>query len=92
MADKTGIKGIHQSLHGDIITALDGIPIIPIKNAPDLLSYIDNNKSPGEKITVTIYRNDHTSNLIAALGKAYFSIHLATHHITNTIVLVLGQL
>ena len=71
-ADKAGIKGIHQSLHGDIITALDGIPI---KNAPDLLSYIDNNKSPGEKITITIYRNNHTSNLIATLGQRPTSLY-----------------
>lgn len=65
-ADKAGIKGIPQALHGDIITALDGIPI---KSTLDLLSYIQDNKSPGEKITITIYRNNHTSNLIATLGQ-----------------------
>jgi S1-C subfamily serine protease len=80
-ADKAGIKGIHQSLHGDIITALDGISI---KNAPDLLSYIDNNKSPGEKITVTIYRNNHTSNLIATLGQRPTALYTSQHITSQT--------
>ncbi len=80
-ADKAGIKGIHQSLQGDIITALDGISI---KNAPDLLSYIDNNKSPGEKITVTIYRNNHTSNLIATLGQRPTSLYTSQHITSQT--------
>lgn len=80
-ADKAGIKGIHQSLHGDIITALDGISI---KNAPDLLSYIDNNKSPGEKITVTIYRYNHTSNLIATLGQRPTALYTSQHITSQT--------
>ena len=80
-ADKAGIKGIHQSLHGDIITALDGISI---KNAPDLLSYIDNNKSPGEKISVTIYRNNHTSNLIATLGQRPTALYTSQHITSQT--------
>ena len=71
-ADKAGIKGKHQSLHGDIITALDGIPV---KNTPDLMSYIENNKSPGEKINITIYRNNHTSILIATLGQRPTSLY-----------------
>ena len=80
-ADKAGIQGIHQSIHGDIITALDGIPI---KNAPDLLSYIDNNKSPGEKITITIYRNNHTSNLIATLGQRPTSLYTSPNITSGT--------
>jgi|SRR5690242_2084909 len=75
-ADKAGIKGIHQALHGDIITALDGIHI---KSALDLLSYIQDNKSPGEKITITIYRNDQTSNLVATLGQRPTSPYTSTH-------------
>ncbi len=80
-ADKAGIKGIHQSLHGDIITALDGIPI---KNTPDLLSYIDNNKSPGEKITITIYRSNHTSNLVATLGQRPTSQYISPYITSQT--------
>jgi S1-C subfamily serine protease len=80
-ADKAGIKGIHQALHGDIITALDGIPI---KSTHDLLSYIQDNKSLGEKITITIYRNNHTSNLIATLGQRPTSPYTSTHITSQT--------
>ena len=71
-ADKAGIIGKHQSFHGDIITALDGIPV---KNTPDFMSYIENNKSPGEKINITIYRNNHTTILIATLGQRPTSLY-----------------
>ncbi len=80
-ADKAGVKGIHQSIHGDIITALDGIPI---KNAPGLLSYIENNKSPGERIHITIYRNNHTSNLIVILGQRPTSLYTSPNISSQT--------
>jgi len=48
-AEEAGVQGRNESLHGDIITALDGFPI---SNTEDLLSYVENNKSPGEKITL----------------------------------------
>ena len=80
-SDKAGIKGIHQALHGDIITALDGIPI---KSTLDLLSYIQDNKSPGEKITITIYRNNQTSNLIATLGQRPTSPYTSTYITSQT--------
>jgi len=80
-ADKAGIKGIHQSIHGDIIIAMDGIPI---KNTPDLLSYIENNKSPGERINITIYRNNHTSNLVATLGQRPTSLYTSPYITSQT--------
>jgi S1-C subfamily serine protease len=49
---------------GDIITALDWFLI---SNTHDLLSYIENNKLTGDKIAVSIYRNNQTDNLIATL-------------------------
>jgi S1-C subfamily serine protease len=49
---------------GDIISAFDWFPI---SITHDLLSYIENNKLTWVKITVSIYRNNQTNNLIATL-------------------------
>jgi serine protease Do len=80
-ADKAGVKGIHQAIHGDIITALDGKPI---KSALDLVSYIQDNKSPGEKITITIYRDNHTSDLAATLGQRPTSLYTSSYITSQT--------
>ena len=58
-ADKAGIQGritdqYGEKHGGDIITAVDGR--IVIQNE-DLISYIEENKEVGDKITLTIYRN-----------------------------------
>ena len=74
-AEKAGVQGKHQLLHGDIIIALDGIPI---RSAPDLLSYIENNKSSGDRINISINRNNHTSNLTAILGQRPISLYTSS--------------
>jgi S1-C subfamily serine protease len=70
-ANKAGIHGrtIDEFLQvhgGDIITALDHIPI---NDTGDFISYIENHKSVGEKIIITVYRNDHAIDLTAVLGQ-----------------------
>ncbi|HEX5892998.1 MAG TPA: trypsin-like peptidase domain-containing protein [Nitrososphaeraceae archaeon] len=58
-ADKAGIQGritdqYGEKHGGDIITAVDGRNVIQNE---DLISYIEENKEVGDKITFTIYRN-----------------------------------
>jgi S1-C subfamily serine protease len=69
-ADKAGIHGAttdqYSKKHGgDIITAIDKHPIITMD---DLLSYIDEHKSAGNNVTLTIYRNGQNMDLKATLG------------------------
>ncbi len=75
-AEEAEVQGRNESLHGDIITALDGFPI---SNTEDLLSYVANNKSPGEKITVSIHRNNQDDNLIAILGDRPISVYTSPY-------------
>jgi S1-C subfamily serine protease len=68
-ADKAGVHGSttdqYSKKHGgDIITAIDGHPIV---KSDDLITYIDQHKSVGDNITLTIYRNGHTLDLKATL-------------------------
>jgi S1-C subfamily serine protease len=68
-ADKAGVHGStidqYSKKHvGDIIVAIDGHPVVRID---DLISYIDQHKSVGDKITLTVYRNGHTLDLKATL-------------------------
>jgi S1-C subfamily serine protease len=75
------VRGKHQLIHGDIIIALDGIPI---RNTPDLLSYIENNKSPGDRINISIYRNNHASNLVATLEQRPISLYTSSNITSQT--------
>jgi S1-C subfamily serine protease len=68
-ADKAGVHGSttdqYSKKHGgDIITAIDGHSIV---KSDDLISYIDQHKSVGDNVTLTIYRNGHTLDLKAIL-------------------------
>ncbi|MBV9177640.1 MAG: trypsin-like peptidase domain-containing protein [Nitrososphaeraceae archaeon] len=68
-ADKAGIHGSttdqYSKKHiGDIITAVDGHPIV---KSDDLITYIDQHKSVGDNITLTVYRNGHTLYLKTTL-------------------------
>jgi S1-C subfamily serine protease len=68
-ADKAGVHGStidqYSKKHvGDIIVAIDGHPVVRID---DLISYIDQHKSVGDNITLTVYRNGHTLDLKATL-------------------------
>ncbi|HZA07273.1 MAG TPA: trypsin-like peptidase domain-containing protein [Nitrososphaeraceae archaeon] len=69
-ADKAGIHGStidqYSVKHGgDIITAVDGHTIT---RSEDLTSYIDDNKSVGDSVTFTVYRNGHALNLKTTLA------------------------
>jgi S1-C subfamily serine protease len=68
-ADKAGVHGStidqYSKKHvGDIIVAIDGHPVVRID---DLISYIDQHKSVGDNLTLTVYRNGHTLDLKATL-------------------------
>jgi S1-C subfamily serine protease len=68
-ADKAGVHGStvdqYAKKHpGDIIIGVDGHNIPRID---DLISYIDEHASPGDNITLTVYRNGHTMDLKATL-------------------------
>jgi S1-C subfamily serine protease len=68
-ADKAGIHGStidqYSSKHlGDIIIAADGHNIT---KSDDLVSYIDQHKSVGDSLTLTVYRNGHAIDLKATL-------------------------
>jgi S1-C subfamily serine protease len=82
-ADKAGVKGKNNDefLQGDIIRALDGLPIM---DSNELLSYIENNKSVGEKIIITLYRNNQSTNLIAVLGERPISLYTSQYISSQT--------
>jgi S1-C subfamily serine protease len=68
-ADKAGIRGSTTDQygtkhHGDIIIAADGHNITRID---DLISYIDQHKSVGDNITLTVIRNGHNVDLMTTL-------------------------
>jgi S1-C subfamily serine protease len=68
-ADKAGIHGTTTDQYsikhiGDIIVAVDKHPIV---RSDDLVSYIDQHKSVGDNVTLTIYRNGHVLDLKATL-------------------------
>jgi S1-C subfamily serine protease len=64
-ADKAGVHGSFTDQYSkkhtvDIITAVDKHPIVRID---DLISYIDQHKSVGDSVTLTVYRNGHNVDL-----------------------------
>jgi S1-C subfamily serine protease len=70
-ADHAGIKGTvtdqYGNKHGgDIVTAVDHSKIIFLD---DLVSYIENNKRPGENMTITVHRDNHDLDLRLTLGE-----------------------
>jgi S1-C subfamily serine protease len=69
-ADKAGLHGSttdqYSKKHvGDIIIAVDGHKLVRID---DLGSYIDQHKSVGDNITLTVYRNGHVIDLKTTLA------------------------
>lgn len=70
-ADHAGLNGTitdqyGQKRGGDIITRIDGKRIIFLD---DLVSYIEDNKKPGDNITVTAFRDKGYVDLKLTLGK-----------------------
>jgi S1-C subfamily serine protease len=70
-ADKAGINGsttnqYGERLGGDIITAADGNPIIKME---DLISYLEIQKSPGENMTLTVFKNGERIDKQITIGQ-----------------------
>jgi S1-C subfamily serine protease len=73
-ADRAGMKGTLTDQYGkrhggDIITGADGKKIIFID---DLVSYIEDNKKPGDQITITVHRDSSDLDLKMTLGEKPF--------------------
>ena len=69
-ADKAGLQGSTTDQYGkkhgnDIITAIDSHNVTYME---DLVSYMDENKQPGEKLNVTVFRNETYTDLSVKLG------------------------
>ena len=68
-ADKAGIRGssldqYYQRHSGDMIIAVDGHNVT---KAEDLISYIDEHKTAGDSLNLTLYRDGKVLNLMANL-------------------------
>lgn len=70
-ADKAGINGsitnqYGERLGGDIITAVDGNPVIRME---DLISHLETERSVGQNMTLTIYRDGNILEKQVTIGQ-----------------------
>jgi S1-C subfamily serine protease len=72
-AAQAGIKGATQptsiqglNAGGDLIIAIDGHPVMQYD---DLLAYLIENKSPGDKVVLTVLRGTQKQDITVTLGK-----------------------
>ena len=70
-ADKAGINGsitnqYGERIGGDIITAVDGNPVIRME---DLISYLETEKSVDQNMTLTIYKDGKTIDKQITIGQ-----------------------
>ena len=70
-ADKAGINGsitnqYGERLGGDIITAVDRNPVIRMD---DLISYLETERSVGQNMTLTVYKDGKTIDKIITIGQ-----------------------
>jgi 2-alkenal reductase len=71
-AEKAGIRAgdqptsVELNAGGDIITAIDGIPV---NTFDDLLSYLLSNKSPGDTVVLTVLRDGQLMDFTLTLDK-----------------------
>ncbi len=72
-ADQAGIKAGTQATSiqglnagGDLIIAIDGHPVMQFD---DLLAYLIENKSPGDKVVLTVLRGTQKQDITVTLGK-----------------------
>jgi S1-C subfamily serine protease len=63
---QVNIGGQQVPAGGDIITAIDGNPV---STGGDLRAYIENNKHPGDTVTVTVLRNGQRVDIPVTLGE-----------------------
>ncbi|MCS7118341.1 MAG: trypsin-like peptidase domain-containing protein [Thaumarchaeota archaeon] len=59
------IAGESYSIGGDLIVAIGGQPIASLD---DLLNYLIENTSPGDRVTLTVYRDGQVRNVDVVLG------------------------
>ena len=69
-ADKAGIQPsiidkYSVSHGGDVITAIDRHAVVQVQ---DLMSYIEQNKTVGDNVTLTVYRDGQSLHLTASLA------------------------
>ena len=69
-ADQAGLNGsttnqYGERLGGDIITAADGNPVVRME---DLISYLEIQKSPGENMTLSVFRDGKTIDKQITIG------------------------
>lgn len=60
-ADDAGLRGEQETRRGDIITAIDGVPVITIE---DLMAYLAENTKPGQTVTVDVIRADDSAERV----------------------------
>src|SRR5919108_372396 len=70
-ADKAGINGsitnqYGERLGGDIITAVDGNPVVRME---DLISYLETKKSVDQNMTLTVYKDGKTIDKQITIGQ-----------------------
>lgn len=72
-ADQAGLRGGSQPTSfpgltkgGDLIIAIDGRPVTSFG---EMLSYLINNKAPGDQVTLTILRDNKEKEVTLTLGK-----------------------
>jgi 2-alkenal reductase len=58
------INGMTVPVGGDIIVAVDGRPV---RTAGELRAYVENNKHPGDSVTITIVRNGQREDVVVML-------------------------
>jgi S1-C subfamily serine protease len=68
--DQAGINGsttnqYGERLGGDIITGADGNPVVRME---DLISYLEIQKSPGENMTLSVFRDGKTIDKQITIG------------------------
>jgi S1-C subfamily serine protease len=70
-ADKAGVNGsitnqYGERLGGDIITAVDGNPVVRME---DLISYLETEKSVNQNMTLTVYKDGKTMDKQITIGE-----------------------
>ena len=74
-ADRAGLRGGDEQITvlgrpvmigGDIITSIDGEPVLAIE---DIIAYLALNTSPGDSVTLSVLRDGENTNVLVELGE-----------------------
>jgi S1-C subfamily serine protease len=70
-AGKAGLKGALFSSTGEIVSAdiVTSIDNVPVKRIDDIIAYVSENKSVGDKVTLQVYRDGSVITVNIELGK-----------------------